>query len=103
MTERTYAVVWQDGESEICPGRLEFVPGGLRLTGRLGDGRRRTHDLPTAAIESVRIGRIRGERLDGHPSLVIERHGGTPLRISSTEGSGMLHELEDTLAAVYAR
>jgi hypothetical protein len=101
--EKTYAVVWQDGDSEVCPGRLEFVPGGLRLTGRFGDGRRRMHDLPRAAIESVRIGRMQGERLDGHPALVIERYGSAPLRISSTEGSSVLHELEDTLAAVYAR
>ena len=46
------------------------------------------------------MGRVGPERLVGRPALVLDLVAGGPLRIGSINGAGLLHELDERLAAM---
>ena len=46
----------------------------------------------------MRVGRSNGDRLNGHPSLVIERVDGEPIVLASVALQGVVAELADHLA-----
>jgi hypothetical protein len=78
-------------------GSLELLPDRLRLDGRAGDGRRCVCELAYDSLAAVRIGRVRSERLDGRPALVLERRGSEPLLLGDADRTGTLRELAERL------
>jgi hypothetical protein len=99
----SYAVLWSEPRQPVRAGKLEFEPTGLRLEGSLGRrGARRIHRVFYEDIESVHVGRERGERLAGRPALVLELAVGGPLRIGSVQGLGVLSELAERLGHLTA-
>ncbi|MHB8060879.1 MAG: hypothetical protein ACYDHO_08620, partial [Gaiellaceae bacterium] len=55
------------------------------------------YDLPFSDLMAVRVGRERGDRLDGRPTLLLERTNGDTLRIASLQ-AGVICEIAERLA-----
>ena len=80
----TYGVVWREGEEPLVAGKLELGPSGIRLDGL--DGSR---DIPYGLLAGVRVGRLANERVDGRPSVVLERRRGAPITIGTVAKPGL--------------
>jgi hypothetical protein len=93
----SYAVFWNQQGTETAIGKLVLEPDAVVLSGASRDGRLASRTLPYTEIAGVRIGRAREERLNGDPTLIVERHGKAPVRIAAY-GPGLLHELANLLA-----
>ncbi|HLM35843.1 MAG TPA: hypothetical protein VK278_08700 [Gaiellaceae bacterium] len=94
----SYAVKWREPDGHVFLGKLQFERQALVLEGRNGgEGTvRRTIDL--AELRSFRLGQSADERLDGQPTLVVERPGGDVFVTSSVVHAGVLQELADRLS-----
>jgi hypothetical protein len=96
----SYAAIWAESDDAPCPGSVVLAEEGLALTGS---------PLPVGEALFVRyadvikaeVVRQPSMRLNGYPTLRIERRGGPPLRVS-TIGLGVLGELNQLLAAAIA-
>jgi hypothetical protein len=97
----TYAVVWRKGDAPLARGRLELLPGGLELDGLAG-AKHVTLELGYDELVGVRIGRSSDERLNGHPSLLLDRVEGEPIVLASVVLQGVVAELATHLAACAA-
>ena len=93
----TYGVVWREGESPLARGKLELLPRSLRLDGLAGSAQV-TLEIPYAELDVVRTGRAAGDRLNGHPTLVLERRDAEPVAIAAVTQSGVVAELTEHLA-----
>ena len=89
----SYAVIWREGDTPPVAGRLELRPHALRL----GDGSF-VRELPYEELTAVRVGRSADERLEGRPSLVLERQVGEPVLIATILQPGVLPEIVERLA-----
>jgi hypothetical protein len=96
--EPSYAVKWREPNGHTFLGKLELGPNALVLEGRNGaeDVIRRT--LQFDQLRSFRLGQEPSERLDGRPTLVIERPGGDVLVNSAVVHAGVLQELVGRLS-----
>jgi hypothetical protein len=91
----SYGVVWREGEEPLAAGKLELRPSGMRLDGI--DGLR---DVPYRLLAGVRVGRLAGERIDGRPSVVLERHTGGPITVATVATPSLVGEIVERLAAL---
>jgi hypothetical protein len=98
-TMTTYAVKWREPDGQTFVGRLALGPRALRLIGRgRGAGgsaveRRIGYD----ELRGLRIGSRGAERLDGRPSLVVDRADGSYLVADAGLGAPVVQELADRL------
>jgi len=94
----SYAVKWREPSGHTYVGKLELAPKALILEGRNGgeDAIRRTIDFDE--LRSFRLGQKAEERLDGQPTLVVERPGGDFLIASTVMHAGVLQELVHRLS-----
>ena len=96
----SYAAIWAEAGDALCSGCVALVAEGLTLTGSalpVGEARLVRH----ADVLGVEIVRDPSQRLNGYPTLQIERRGGPSLRVS-TIGLGVLGELNQLLATTIA-
>lgn len=96
----SYAAIWAEAEDAPGPGCVALVDEGLTLTGSglpVGEARL----VRYADVLGVEIVRDPSLRLNGYPTLRIERRGAPSLRVS-TIGLGFLGELNKLLAAAIA-
>jgi hypothetical protein len=91
--QKSYGVVWREGVRPVVAGKLELLPLGLRL-----EGRNRVRDIPYERLAGVHVGRSAAERLDGRPSVVLERRGGEAVTISTVAQSSLVGEIAERLA-----
>jgi hypothetical protein len=77
-------------------GRLTAGYDGLRLEGST-DGRLVRRTLAYRDLDGVRIGRTGADRLNGRPTLVVERKDGPALLVLPL-GAGLLLELAELLS-----
>ena len=95
----SYAVTWQEADSSTRSGRLDFGPSGFVLDGANGCGPVRLH-VPYDEIGNVRLVRTASERLNGRPTLVVDRRGDGELRIAGAVIlGGIAAELAERLAS----
>jgi len=94
----SYAVKWREPDGHVFLGKLQFEPQALVLEGRnRGAGIvRRTIDF--VELRSFRLGQSADERLDGQPTLVVERPAGDVLVTSTVVHAGVLQEVADRLS-----
>jgi hypothetical protein len=95
----SYSVVWREGEGPLARGKLEFRPERLRLDG-MGPTSVASSEIEYGDLAGVRVGRAAADRIDGRPSLVLERRGRDPLAIASVVEPGMVGELAERLSAL---
>jgi hypothetical protein len=95
----TYGVVWREEDERIARGRLELLPRSLRLDGTSGS-KPTTREISYDQLAEIRIGRTTGDRLNGRPSLVLERLGAKPVAIATVAEVGGLAEIVERLAAL---
>jgi hypothetical protein len=94
----TYAVKWREPDGQTFVGRLGFGPRTLRLEGRHPDGPVIDRQIGYEELKGLRVGNGAAERLDGRPTLVVERTDGPYLVASAGAGAGPVQELVDRLA-----
>ncbi len=93
--QRTYGVVWREGASELATGKLELLASGVRLEGLEG-----TCEIAYGGVSGVHVGRRPEERIDGRPSIVLERFGGPPVTIATVAQPSLVGEIAERLAAL---
>jgi hypothetical protein len=93
----SYGVVWRTGKRPVARGKLELLPRGVRFDGLAGK-ERVTLEIPYAELDGVHTGRTRAERLNGHPTLVLEPRGREPIVLSAVAQAGVLAEITERVA-----
>jgi len=93
--QRTYGVVWREGTEPLAAGKLELLANGLRLDGIDG-----SEEIAYEDLSAVRIGRTSGERIDGRPSVVLDRAFGDPVTIATVAQPSLVGEIAERLAAM---
>jgi hypothetical protein len=93
--ERSYGVVWKEGSRGPVPGKLELLPRVLRL-----DGLDSTREVPYEAVTAIRVGRSASDRINGGPSVVVERNVGDPITIAAVAQPSVVGEIAERLAAL---
>jgi hypothetical protein len=93
--ERSYGVVWREGDSDLTTGKLELLPAGVRL-----EGRESSRQIPYGRVSNVHIGRLPDERIDGRPSIVLEQFGGPAITIATVAQTSLVGEIAERLAAL---
>ena len=93
----SYAVVWQTEDEPVATGKLTLERDWIELNGRRWDDHLAVQRIVYGEVTGVRIAHAPGERLNGGPTLILDRHSAAPVRIG-TLGPGLLGELADLLA-----
>jgi len=96
-----YAVVFRENGRENSAGSLELRQDELLLSGGSQD-RHRDLSVPFGEVIDVHVGRKRSERLNGYPTLVVER-GDAPTVLVAPLGASLLHEIADLLIELTKR
>jgi hypothetical protein len=79
---------------------LELVPSAIRLEGAAAAGDSVVEEVPFRELAGVHIARSATDRLEGRPTLVLERADGAAVRIASVAQSGIVSELAEKLSFV---
>jgi hypothetical protein len=64
------------------------------------DGLSSSSQIPYAGISAVRLGRAATDRINGHPSVVVERWAGDPITITTVARPSVVGEIAERLAAL---
>jgi hypothetical protein len=95
----SYGVVWHESGLPVASGKLELLPRAVRFEGA-AESRPTSREIAYENLSGVRIGRSEADRIDGRPSLVLERRSGQPITIASVAQSGVVAEIAERLAAL---
>jgi hypothetical protein len=93
----TYGVIWQEGAGPLARGKLELLPLTLHLEGLAGSTPVQ-RELAYAELDAVRVARTSADRLNGHPTLLLEPHHGNRIILASAAQAGVVAELTERLA-----
>jgi hypothetical protein len=95
----TYAVKWREPDGQTFIGRLVLDPHAIQLVGRGrgADGSAVERRIGYDELRGLRIGSRGVERLDGRPSLVVDRADGSYLVADAGLGAPVVQELADRL------
>src|SRR5215216_3806272 len=94
----SYAVKWREPDGHVFLGKLQFEPQALVLEGRDGGEGAVRRAIGFAELRSFRLGQNADERLDGQPTLVVERPAGNVFVTSTVVHAGVLQEVADRLS-----
>lgn len=97
----SYAAIWAEAEDAPCCGSVALAAEGLAISGAPTPPAAEARLVRYADVIAVEVVRDPSLRLNGYPTLRIERRGAPPLRVS-TIGLGVLGELNELLATVIA-
>jgi len=93
--EPSYGVVWREGSHASVTGKLELLPHALRL-----EGIDETQEVPYEGVAAIRVGRFAPDRLNGGPSVVVERRFGDAISIAGVTQPGVVGEIAERLTAL---
>ena len=94
----TYAVKWREPDGQTYLGRLTLGPRTIRLEGRDHDRPAVDRQIDYEEVRNLRVGSKGPGRLDGRPTLVVERADGQYLIASAGMGAGIVQELVERIA-----
>jgi hypothetical protein len=96
-TPTSYAAIWAAADGPATAGCVALVDDGMALS---GGGAPSVEERLVRYVDVIGVEVVRDPllRLNGYPTLRIERRGAPPLRIS-TIGLGVLRELNELLTA----
>jgi hypothetical protein len=95
----TYGVIWQNG-GLLHAGKLELASSAIRLEGAAAAGESVVEEFPFRELAGVHIARAGADRLEGLPTLVLERANGDSVRIASVAQGGIVYELAEKLSSI---
>jgi hypothetical protein len=95
----SYGVLWQEN-GVLQAGKLELEPLAVRLESTGAQGESLVQELPYRELVGVRIARGSGDRLEGRPTLVLERAHGPAMRVASVAQTGIISELAEQLSSL---
>ena len=98
--ETSYAVRWRESSGHTFLGRLDFGPTALVLEGRDGAADAIVRTIEFEELDGFHLAQSSSDRLDGKPTLVIERSGGDVLVTSAVVHAGVLQELVHRLSTL---
>jgi hypothetical protein len=90
--ERSYGVVWREGDKPLARGKLELLPRAVRLDGMAGSAAV-SREMPYDLLAEIHVGRTPAERIDGRTALVLEPRIGPPISIASVAEVGVVAEI----------
>jgi hypothetical protein len=93
----SYGVVWRVGETPLARGKLELLPRVVRLDGVTGEDHVALN-IPYEELDGVHVGRTPSERLNGHPTIVLEPRGSDPIVLSAVAQAGVIAEITEHIA-----
>jgi hypothetical protein len=96
---KSYGVVWREGSLPLAAGMLELRSSHLRFEG-LADSRPATRTIPYEDLAGVRVGRSSSERIDGRPTVILERRTGLPLTLATVAQQTFVGEIVERLTAL---
>lgn len=96
--QTSYAVKWSEPDGQTFVGQLELSPTALVLEGRDGGGCAVRREIGFDQLLSFRVGQRADERLDGQPTLVVERLDGQFLVTSTVMHTGLVQEVVHRLS-----
>jgi len=97
--QKSYGVVWREGSLPLATGMLELRPRELRFEG-LTDSQPAAETIPYEDLAGVRVGRSSTERIDGRPTVILERRTGLPLTLTTVAQPSLLGEIVERLTAL---
>jgi len=95
---KSYGVVWQEDMLPLATGKLELLPRALRLEGHAGS-HPTVREIAYEGLVGVRVGRD-AERIDGRPTVVVERRTGLPIMIATVTQTSLVGEIAERLTAL---
>ena len=98
----SYGVVWQENDRAPVAGKLELGSDVLRLEGSARD-HLIVRSLEITGLFGVHVGRELRDRLDGHPTLLLEFANGDRFRIAALTQTGIVAEIAERLAGLEPR
>ena len=98
--QTSYAVKWRESSGHTFLGRLDFGPTALVLEGRDGAADAIVRTIEFEELDGFHLAQSSGDRLDGKPTLVVERAGGDVLVTSAVVHAGVLQELVHRLSTL---
>jgi hypothetical protein len=96
--ETSYAVKWREASGHLFLGRLDLGPTALILEGRDGAEDAVIRTIDYEELDGFHLAQSTGERLDGKPTLVVERARGDVLVTTAVVHAGLLQELVHRLS-----
>jgi hypothetical protein len=90
-------VKWREPDGRTYVGRLALGPRTLHLEGRGPQGPVVERQIGYDEVQGLRTAGRGPDRLDGRPTLVVERAAGAYLLTSAGMGAGIVQELVDRL------
>jgi hypothetical protein len=99
----SYAVIWREGNCPSYAGKLELGAAALHLRGSGPRSSLARRDIPYADVAGVRIARAPTERLNGGPTVVLDRRAATPIVVGAVSWVGVVSELADLLTGLTVR
>ena len=96
---RTYAVTWKEPELPRHAGKLELREHELSLEGSNNGSGPITVLIAYDELLGLRPA-ASGQRLDGRPTLLLDRRARGTLRVASIGSPGSLSEIADELTAL---
>ncbi len=98
----SYAVIWREGSGPTYVGKLELGAAALRFQGSSSGGALSRHSIRYGDVAGVRIARS-SDRLNGSPTVVLDRRAAASISIAAINGVGVIFELGDVLAELTAK
>jgi hypothetical protein len=95
---KSYGVVWREDMLPLATGKLELLPRGLRLEGLAGS-HPTAREIAYEGLVGVRVGRA-ADRIDGRPTVVLERRTGQPITIATVPQPSLVGEIAERLTAL---
>jgi hypothetical protein len=97
--QKRYGIVWREGSLPLATGMLELGPRELRFEG-LADSKPTMQAIPYEDLAGVRVGRSQSERIDGRPTVIVDRRGGLPVTLTPVAQPSLVGEIVERLAAL---
>lgn len=94
--QKSYAVLWRDGDGPISAGKLVLGPTSLRLETGSGSGRASSKVIRYAELTSVANAAL-ADRIRSRPTAVVDRSRRDRLSIAAVDGMGSVREIVERL------
>jgi hypothetical protein len=101
MFQKSYAVLWREGDGPVSAGKLVLGPKSLRLDAGAGRTRSTSRVLRYAELATVGMAAL-ADRIRSRPTAVVERNERDRLTIAVLDGTGSVREIVEQLAAQLA-